>query len=109
MLMQPFVENAIWHGIQHKGEKGRVLVRIHKAGEQLICAIEDDGIGRKATAKLKRASKKSHRPMGMKITRDRLEMINHSRNGEATVEVIDLYDASGNAAGTRVVFRLPWL
>lgn len=107
MLMQPFVENAIWHGIQHKGEKGTVLIKIERAGEQLICTIEDDGIGREATAKLKINSKRGHRSMGLKITQDRLEMINHSRNGVATVEVIDLYDQANQATGTRVVFRLP--
>ena len=107
MLMQPFVENAIWHGIQHKGEKGNILVKIDRDEDQLICSIQDDGIGREAAKQFKRKSKKRHRSMGLKITKDRLEMLNHDQEGVASFTIVDLYDESQQAKGTKVVFRLP--
>lgn len=106
MLLQPFVENAIWHGIQPKKEKGEIHIHIRLEGEYLVYSIEDNGIGRAASSKLKKKPIKQHKSMGMKITADRLEMINHDQYGEASMEIIDLYE-DDRPAGTKVVMRLP--
>ena len=108
MLLQPFVENAIWHGIQHKGEKGEILIQIQKEGEFLKCIIQDDGIGREKAKQLRKRSLRHHKSMGMKITTDRLSMLNQSKNGRSgAIEIIDLYDKKQNPEGTRVEITLP--
>ena len=108
MLLQPFVENAIWHGIQHKQEKGQINITIDKQQNYLTCIVQDDGIGREASMKLKKKKNtmKRHRSMGIEITKERLEMLNQSQNGVASVEIIDLYEDE-RPSGTKVVIRLP--
>ncbi|MDW3646951.1 MAG: histidine kinase [Bacteroidia bacterium] len=107
MLLQPFVENAIWHGLQPKEGKGEINIHISLEEEYLVCEIQDNGIGREASARLKGRPKKQHKSMGMKITADRLEMINHAQYGQASMEIEDLYHANGEAAGTKVIVRVP--
>ena len=107
MLLQPFVENAIWHGIQHKEATGQVRVKISREKDYLICSIEDDGIGRVAARRLQENSRRVHKSLGMQITKDRIDMLNESMERKAEIEVIDLYDEAGRATGTRVLVRLP--
>ena len=107
MILQPFVENAIWHGIQHKKEKGLLSLDIILKNDFLICSIQDNGIGRQTAYSLKKSAIKKQKSMGMKITQDRLDMINHARNQKATMEIIDLYDEKNQPMGTKVVVRLP--
>ena len=125
MLMQPFVENAIWHGIQHLADapvqrsisggeqidtapvKGKILIKIRTTDEQLLCTIEDNGVGRKEALERKKQSVKKHRSMGMKITEDRLDIINRTVRGQASLNIIDLYAQGKIARGTRVELRLP--
>lgn len=107
MLLQPFVENAIWHGIQHKNTDGEVVVRISKDDQHLICEIEDDGIGRVAARKLQENTNRVHRSLGMKITKDRIQMMNETQGTPARIEIIDLYGEGGKATGTKVVVYLP--
>lgn len=107
MLLQPFVENAIWHGIQHKKKDGEVVVRISQTEQHLICEIEDDGIGRVAARKIQEKTNRIHRSLGMKITKDRIQMMNESQGTPARIEVVDLYGEEGKATGTRVVVYLP--
>lgn len=107
MLLQPFVENAIWHGIQHKKTDGEVAVRISRDDHHLICEIEDDGIGRVAAKKIQENTNRVHRSLGMKITRDRIQMMNETQGIPARIEIIDLYGEGGKATGTKVVVYLP--
>ena len=107
MLLQPFVENAIWHGIQHKNTDGEVVVRIRRDDQHLICEIEDDGIGRVAARKLQENTNRVHRSLGMKITKDRIQMMNETQAIPARIEIIDLYGEGGLATGTKVVVYLP--
>ncbi|MBX2873003.1 MAG: histidine kinase [Saprospiraceae bacterium] len=107
MLLQPFVENAIWHGIQHKNTDGEVVVRIRRDDQHLICEIEDDGIGRVAARKIQENTNRVHRSLGMKITKDRIQMMNETQGIPARIEIIDLYGEGGKATGTKVVVYLP--
>lgn len=110
MLIQPYVENAIWHGLMHQKDPGggKVKVSIQEKEGMLLCIVEDNGIGRKKAMELK--AKKSgiaRRSMGMVITQDRMEIINKLYDTQTAVQVTDLEDDKGNAAGTRVVLTIP--
>ena len=105
MIIQPFVENAIWHGLLHKETAGHLDIVIERFGSGLKCIITDNGIGRKKAEALKSKSVNKEKSYGMKITHDRLNML----NGESklpSVEVIDLEDESGNAIGTKVIIKI---
>ncbi|MBO9571074.1 MAG: histidine kinase, partial [Chitinophagaceae bacterium] len=107
LLLQPFLENAIWHGLMHKKDKGEVTIHFVVVDNMLKCTIEDNGVGRIAANDLK--SKQSHQysSVGLQITRDRLALINGMVDGEhVTFTIDDLYDAEGNATGTRVVVNI---
>lgn len=110
MLLQPYVENAIWHGLMHKndGTTRRVEIRISQENNNLVCTVQDNGIGRQKAQELK-AHKTGNRKrsMGMQITRDRIEMINKLYNSNTSVEITDLHDETGKPAGTRVALTIP--
>ncbi|MCB9336573.1 MAG: histidine kinase [Lewinellaceae bacterium] len=108
MLLQPYVENAIWHGLlQKKGEKGRLDLTLRKNNGHLICLIEDNGIGRDAAQQLKSKSANKRKSFGMKITSDRLAMLNKLAGANASVNIFDLKNKNGTAAGTRVELVIP--
>jgi ligand-binding sensor domain-containing protein len=105
MILQPYIENCIWHGLQHMpdGSSGRLLVRVEQDAKQLICILEDNGIGRKAAADLRNKSgRKDHKSHGLNITKSRLE----KQTGLNSIETIDLFDQTGTPVGTRVVVRI---
>lgn len=107
MILQPYVENAIWHGLMHKNGKGYLLVEVRDLGNQIQCVIEDNGVGRKHAAEM-RASKMDHKKsVGMQITNDRIALINKIYDIDTKVNVIDLADEEGIALGTRVVIHVP--
>ncbi len=108
MLMQPFVENAIWHGLMYKhSEEGNLLICIRRKKGNLEFIIEDDGIGRAKSQELKSAVKTKHKSLGLQITADRLAVANKLYGTEGTVKIIDKKDETGKATGTKVVFKLP--
>ena len=110
MLIQPYVENAIWHGIMHKtnGTEGMVKINISRNDDDLLCVIEDNGIGRKKAAALKDQKQNNHkRSMGMQIIQDRIEIINKLYNMNASVNIYDMEDELGNARGTKVELKIP--
>ena len=109
MLIQPYVENAIWHGLMHKDSGlGKVTIQVNQLGDTLECVIEDNGVGRAhAMALSTKRSGNKRQSMGMKITEDRIEIINKLYDANTRVQIIDLYDDAGNASGTRVVLTIP--
>ena len=110
MLIQPYVENAIWHGLMHKtnGEEGRVNINLFKEKDDLQCVIEDNGIGRKQAAEFKSQRQMNHkRSMGMQITKDRIEIINKLYNMNASINIYDREDEKGKAIGTKVELTIP--
>jgi len=109
MLIQPYVENAIWHGLMHKPSKGKITINISRYENVLFCVIEDNGIGRKRSQEIiKEKNNEFHKSVGLSITKERLEVINQQHNTKLTVQVIDLLDDSGNGIGTRVELNLPF-
>lgn len=100
LILQPFVENSIWHGFSAKEGQGKITIRIQQKDHMLECMVEDNGIGRIKSAEVK-PSQPDKKSLGMKITRSRIDIINKIKKSKAGVELIDL------AEGMRVVVRLP--
>jgi len=102
LILQPFVENAIWHGLQNKLTKGHLSIEVTTENDALLLVkITDDGIGRKASALLN-VNKTNHNSVGIDITVNRIKMLN-SKN---SVAVIDLYGENEVATGTQVILKL---
>jgi hypothetical protein len=104
MCIQPFVENAIVHGFRHKEGRGLITIQFESDHNHIICKIADDGVGIKNTTS---RQKKSHNSMGMKITRERLSILNSAAAENDGVEVVDLSSVNPEMSGTRVTLRMP--
>ena len=107
MLIQPFVENAIWHGLLHKNEKGLVTIHVYTGYGYLCCRITDDGIGRQKAATLKSKSANHQKSFGMRLTSERLSLLQQQKKQKISLQVTDLTDASGEACGTEILIQLP--
>jgi LytS/YehU family sensor histidine kinase len=107
LIIQPYVENAIWHGLMHKEEDGSVEIEIFPENEHLVIIIRDDGVGRKMAAALGSKSATHHKSMGLKITADRIALFNHSNVKESFVHINDLVHSDGLPAGTEVIIKIP--
>ena len=108
LLMQPYVENAILHGLNPKPEKGKLTIRLYSEKNFLICTITDNGIGREKASEIRRTMPfRKHKSLGMKITEDRLRILNDINNSQLSVTITDLKDENGNAQGTRVELFVP--
>lgn len=111
MLIQPYVENAVWHGLMHKqdGINGKVEIIINQQDNNLICVVQDNGIGREKAQELKDQKPGNRkRSMGLQITNDRIEMINKLYDSNTSVRIIDLKDGQGKATGTCVKLIIPF-
>jgi len=109
MLIQPFIENAILHGLVNKQKDGKILVELQKIGELMHCIVEDNGIGREKAMEIKEKSSKSKRQsLGMQVTKERLDILNEKTTEEVTFKIIDKKDADGISIGTRVELSIPY-
>jgi ligand-binding sensor domain-containing protein len=106
LIIQPYVENAIWHGLMHKEEKGHLSIDIEQNNDDLLLKITDDGIGRKKASQLASKSATRHKSMGLRITADRISILKRNGN-ESTVTINDLVNPDGTAAGTEVIIKMP--
>ncbi len=108
LLLQPFVENAIWHGLMHKDDGGNVSVRVEQLqDDRLHVAITDDGVGRQQAAVFKSKSATRNKSFGMKLTAERIDLINKLYHTQTQVQVVDLTDESGRPIGTNVFVEIP--
>lgn len=104
MLIQPYIENAIWHGLRYKEDSGWLKVDMKKEGSELRIEITDNGIGRKRSMELKTDHQKKNKSKGINNTMKRTEILNKLYNKNISIKIADLGD---NAAGTRVLINLP--
>jgi len=108
LLLQPYVENAIWHGLMHKKEGGNICINVSLPLEHCLqVEIIDDGIGRNLAAEFKSKSATRQKSFGLKMTSERIDIINQVYNIKADVQIIDLKDAMNNAIGTKVIIKIP--
>jgi tetratricopeptide (TPR) repeat protein len=103
MLIQPYIENAVWHGLRYKESKGFLSVNFRMENGILLVEIKDDGIGRKKSAELKTDNQKKHESTGLKNIRERLGIINKVYKSNYKVEITDLE----NGTGTIVTLYVP--
>ncbi len=108
MITQPFVENAIEHGLKLIDKGGLLFVRFKKLGKQLIVEVEDNGIGIEAAKALDNKNK-HHESMALKITRERLDVIQKDSGGKAGLEIIDKKNINPFDRGTIIKIILPFV
>lgn len=108
LLMQPYVENAILHGLNPKPDKGLLSIHISTKNNLIICTITDNGIGRKRAGEIKRTMPgRKHTSLGMKITEERLKILNEIYRSNLNVKITDLENEDGIPMGTKVVLHIP--
>ena len=111
LLIQPYVENSIWHGIIPKKEKGNIRIFVCKHNlpgqEGIVCTIEDDGIGREKAMQIKAQKKVKHESLGTNITNKRIQVINSLYKKNIQIEYTDLKDNANAAIGTKVEIFIP--
>lgn len=105
LLVQPFVENAVWHGLAAKEGEKRLSVRFQENGDGLRCVVEDNGVGRRAAPK--RSHSDGSPSMGLQLTNERLQLLAYKLEASGRhIRFEDLQTPDGNAAGTRVELLL---
>ena len=109
LLIQPYVENAIRHGLLPKKTGSRVLTIsvMQDRNENLTFIVQDNGIGRQQSAAKSHLKSKDRKSFGMQITRDRIELIQETLGIDTNVEITDLFDYDGKPKGTRVTVTIP--
>jgi LytS/YehU family sensor histidine kinase len=109
MLIQPYVENAIWHGLMHKSVPRTLAILVHCDAQNLKIHIVDNGIGREQAAVMNSKQRNNHKSYGMQITHDRLSLIERSLSIRTRVDIHDRMDPDGQPAGTEVELTIPLL
>ena len=106
LLLQPFCENAIWHGLMHKDEPGHLNIELTEENNILHCIITDDGVGREKAEGYKSKSAEKEKSMGLKITKERLSLLNQGKTGGTFYEIEDVKNEYGDIAGTKVKLQI---
>jgi LytS/YehU family sensor histidine kinase len=105
MIIQPYVENAIWHGLMHKTEKGYLQLAFERNNGSILCTITDNGVGRDRAAELERPYTKKRKRYGIKLSQKRLELLHQKQIDIPAVIIDDLVDEKAKPAGTRVTIQ----
>ena len=109
MLIQPFVENAIKHGVMHlAGKKGLIHIRFVQEDRGLICSVADNGIGRQQSERINQNNRDDHRSSGIEITIHRLQLLHREQGSTFLYKVEDKTDTQGEPAGTTIIFSIPY-
>ncbi len=110
LLVQPFLENAIIHGIGPSDREDlKISLRVKREKDRIAYTIEDNGIGREQSRAYLDLNKPMHKSIGMKITQERINIFNGSQALNDPIRIVDLYDKAGNAAGTRIEFAIKFV
>ena len=109
MILQPYVENSIRHGIRYKENGGgRIDIKFQKSAEGFICIIQDNGIGRKKANEYKSQVRVEYQSKGMSLTAERINILNRQLIDPITIEINDLTNEYQQALGTKVIIRFPY-
>jgi sensor histidine kinase YesM len=106
LILQPYVENAIGHGLAPKTGVKKLLVEITKSGNNISFTIRDNGVGRSFSKKISNLKDSKHKSVAMELTRKRINLAGENKTGDKNIEIIDLLEA-GQPLGTEVRFKLP--
>lgn len=109
LFIQPYVENSIKHGLMHKKENRQLIISFDKneAHQELICTIEDNGIGRKASEEINKRKEKYHQSFSTDATENRIDLLNKNQDRKIKSTILDLYDSSNTPLGTKVTLKIP--
>ena len=107
MLVQPYVENAILHGIGGL-LSGHISIVYKQKGEKVICTIDDNGVGRKKSGELKAKNQTTRESLGIKVTEERIALLKAEFKTSLTIQIIDKYDDHEKSLGTRVIIEMPF-
>ena len=106
LLLQPFCENAIWHGLMHKEGQGRLNIEFSMKDNILHCTITDNGIGLEKSEEMKSKSAEKEKSLGLKITTERLALLNREKGLHSFFEIENILDEDGNSAGTKINLKI---
>ena len=106
MILQPYVENAIWHGLSHKEDDKQLQIRIYRENGTVHCEIEDNGVGRKKAEELKSLFRKQHQSKGMELLTKRFRLLNEEYGSNIQTEITDLKKNNVDS-GVLVTVKVP--
>ncbi|MFY7911050.1 MAG: tetratricopeptide repeat-containing sensor histidine kinase, partial [Emticicia sp.] len=109
MLIQPFVENSVKHGLMHKQGSKNLFINfdLDATEENILCTVEDNGIGREKSSEIKAKRIQQHESFSTAATEERLRLLSHQFNSTDLVRYQDLKDSDGNPTGTKVIIKIP--
>ena len=107
LILQPFVENAIWHGLQYKPDPGHINIYVSKNDNALCATVEDNGVGRDMSRQVAQPMLLKKESLGMKLTEERLKVLNEVKKTNAKFIVTDIKSNENKPAGTKVELSLP--
>ncbi len=107
MLLQPYVENAVKHGLLHKQGKKVVTLHFEKEGENIKISIDDNGIGRQKSSELYAIKNKSHTSFATSATENRVNLLNQYNQKNISIQYLDKTSLSNQSTGTTIIFEIP--
>ena len=106
MILQPYIENAIWHGLSHKEKDKQLQIRIYRENGTVNYEIEDNGVGRKKAAELKSLFRQKHQSKGMELLSKRFKLLNEEYSSDINTTITDVIK-NNEVAGTLVRIKVP--
>ena len=109
LILQPFLENALWHGLSSKSGNKKIIINIRKATDEnfMHISITDNGIGRIASEQIKQNKVLKRKSVGIDITKERLTNFSKDYLNSFNLQIIDLYKDNGTSDGTKVILHIP--
>ncbi|MBO9200023.1 MULTISPECIES: sensor histidine kinase [Niastella] len=109
MILQPYIENSIRHGIRYRENGGGAIdIKFQNSNDGFICIIQDNGIGRKKASEYRSQVHVEYQSKGMSLTAERINILNRQLSEPITIEINDLTNAQDQATGTRITLRFPY-
>ncbi|HEX7847404.1 MAG TPA: histidine kinase, partial [Chitinophagaceae bacterium] len=106
MMIQPLVENAIWHGLMNSEGEKKLTISFTQHGNRISCVIEDNGIGIQRSEELRKEYRPMHRSMGLENLRNRIRIMNEKYKTDCTMVITDLAETGSGHSGTRAILEL---
>ena len=105
LILQPFIENAIWHGLVPKEGGGKVVISVKENKDSVECIIDDDGIGRDLSKQYKAQYESTHQSKGIGLTQSRLELDKLLNEREGSIQIVDKKNLDDSPCGTKVIIQ----